>query len=183
MKVIDISDDQKGLNFDLVEKAKVKGCVVQVCDGTYLLDFYPCFFNACRAHNLSIGVSCMSCAFDEEEAETEATALINGVERLGIKDVPLHMWITFNQDLAETIDSETLAAIANTFISTCNENGYLAGVCADESTLSLIATHGLNEGTMLWCTTPNADIGQDIDCESVGSETIGAKEIKVNKFF
>lgn len=183
MKVIDISDDQMGLNFDLVEKAKVKGCVVQVCEGTSLMDFYPRFFNACRAHRLSIGVSCVSLASDEEEAEAEAEALIKGIERLGMMDTPLHLWIVFNEDVADFMDSEMLASIANTFISVCNENDYLAGVCADNWTLAAITEAGLNEGTVLWCTTPNADIDRDIDCKRVGTETIGAREINVNEFY
>lgn len=183
MKVIDISDDQMGLNFDLVEKAKVKGCVVQVCEGTDLLDFYPRFFNACRAHNLSIGVYCVSCAGDEEEAEAEATTLMKAIERLGVTDVPLRLWIMFNQDVADLYDGATLASIANTFVETCNGNDYLAGICAGEETLARITASGLNEGIVLWCSTPNTDIGSDIDCKRIGTETIGAREININEFY
>lgn len=182
-KVIDISDEQIGLNFELVKKANVRGCVIQINEGTDLLDYYPRFINACRAQSLSVGALCISCASDEEEAEEEALTLIKGIEKYAMSDPTLHVWIAFNEDLAEMMDNETLASIANTFIAVCNENEYLAGVRADETTLARLIDGGLTEGAVLWCTTPNADVGRDIDCKANGTETIGAREVDVVDFY
>lgn len=182
MKFIDISDDQNGLNFDLVKKAGVKGCVVEVCEGTETLTYYPKFFNACTAQDLYIGAACLSVAGDEEEAEYEAETLITAFEKCGSIEPSLYFWIAFNSTLADLMDSETLASVANTFITTCNHKGYLAGVCAEADVLERMEKAGLKKGILKWSASQDG-AALHYDCWNIGTETFGTKEISVNEWY
>lgn len=182
MKFIDISDEQNGLNFDLVKKADVKGCIIEVCEGTELLSYYPKFFNACLAHDLYIGAACLSVAGDEESAEYEAETLITAVEKHGGIEPSMYFWIAFNSALADLMDSETLASVANTFVTTCNQKGYLAGVCAEDDIMGRMEKAGLKKGILKWCASQDG-ASLDYDCWNVGKEIIGTKEVSMNEWY
>lgn len=183
MKFIDISDEQNGLNFDLVKKAGIKGCIIEVCEGTELLTYYPKFFNACLTQDLYIGVACMTVAGDEEDAEYEAETLINAVEKNGGIETNLYLWIAFNSSLADLMDDATLVSIANTFVTVCNQKGYIAGVCAEDDVFQRMEKAGLNRGILKWCASEDGARLVNYDCWNVGKETIGTKEVSMNEWY
>lgn len=156
MKVIDISDYQDGINFDLVENDGVKGVIIKVSEGRTLMDFYPKFFNACITHQLQTGAYCLSHAKTVERAAEEATVLMDALEEYGYTDLALGLWIDVEPELSEQLTEDELTSVVSSFISTCNARGYSAGVYGNKATLEKIRTEELADYVPYWCAEPGA---------------------------
>lgn len=192
MKVIDISDWQDGLNFDFVENDGVEGVIIKVTEGRTPMEFFPKFFNACYTRGLATGAYCLSHATDIGRAAEEANELMDTLENYGYGDVSLNLWIDVEPELSDQLDSDGLTAIVSSFISTCNERGYSAGVYGNKATLEKINTDELAEYVPYWCAEPDSSYCSfreenphlDVCCwQKDFHYYIGSMEVDLNEWF
>lgn len=157
MKVIDISDYQDRLNWDLVTADGVKGVIIKISEGRTLMDFHPKFLSQAVSRDLEIGAYCLSHAKTVGRAHEEADTLIDELERWGYTSelIGLHLWIDVEPEMSDALDPDGLTAIVSEFISTCNARGYAAGVYGNKSTLEKINTDELADYVPYWCAEPD----------------------------
>ena len=129
--IADFSDWQEGIDFSEIKK-KFDGVIVKITEGTAPQSCYQNFINQAIRNNLPWGVYCYSHATNEKEAAREAKTLIDilpGFPELGI-------WFDIEAPEVLNLSNEEITAIASTFICTCNERGYSAGIYASLSTIT-----------------------------------------------
>ena len=144
--IADFSDWQEGIDFSEIKK-KFDGVIVKITEGTAPQSCYQNFINQAIRNNLPWGVYCYSHATNEKEAAREAKTLMDilpGFPELGI-------WFDIEAPEVLNLSNEEITAIASTFICTCNERGYSAGIYASLSTItSKINTDALASYVPYW---------------------------------
>ena len=135
MKVSDISDWQKGINYDMLANVAPDGCIIKAMEGTAEAECLREHYEALKVKGVPVGVYCLTTARTTDDAKREAHAVLNLIERYGINP-ELGIWHDVEQEQAESHRNAVNTAIASAFISTCNEWGYSAGIYGTYSTLT-----------------------------------------------
>lgn len=136
MLVTDLSDWNDHINWSHLVDAGIGGVIVKISEGRTLTELHGKHIAGAAARGLPWGVYCYTHAQTTERAREEANRVLQALEALGYGAPPLGIW--FDVEAPEVIghDRDDVTAICSAFISTCNEDGYSAGIYASLSTIT-----------------------------------------------
>lgn len=137
-RVIDISDYQEGIDFDLVVSEGITGVIIKFSEGLSETDCYYNFVSECVARDIPYGVYCYSHATTIERAEEEANFIIDMISAVVSDGYPapqLGIWYDVEDQAMLSLSRYDLTQVVTSFISTCNSKDYMAGIYAGYYTL------------------------------------------------
>ena len=121
MKVIDISDWQKSINWDKVVNDGIAGVIIKATEGTNKQACYDDFLNECKNRGLKWGVFCFTHAQTTDDAKAEAQTVLDILDG---ETPPMGIWYDCEY---ENLPSDP-AACCSAFVCACNESGQKAGI-------------------------------------------------------
>ena len=135
MLVTDLSDWNDHINWSHLIDAGVGGMIAKISEGRKLTELHGKHIAGAEARGLPWGVYCYTHAQTTDRAREEASRVIEALHALGCGVPPLGIW--FDVEAPETIgqDRDDVTAICSAFISTCNGEGFSAGIYASLSIL------------------------------------------------
>lgn len=153
MKVIDISGWSEGLDWDAIAQNE-DGVIIKISEGRAIDGMFMEHLNNALAVGLKWGVYHLSHAKTVERAVEEADIVIDKLNSIG--QPQLSIWFDIEPFLSDSMDAETLTAIASAFISECNANGYSADIYGNYTTLNKINAYDLADYVRYWSSEPGS---------------------------
>ena len=139
---IDVSKWQYGIDWRAVKQEGVNYSIIRVGYGQTLSNkdaYFEANYNSCVQNGIPVGVYTYSYALNVEEARLEAYAVLNW---LNGRNLRLPVFWDVEDKCQNNIDRDTLTAMADTFCSIIQNNGYKAGIYGNKNWL----TNKLNMG-------------------------------------
>lgn len=153
MRVIDVSDWQERVEWDLV-KTIASGAIVKSFSGRTMQSMFYEHINNAVGRGLQIGTYLYTYAQTTERAQEEAENLIAMLDNCGLtpRKLPLLIWFDVEEPSVIGQSADDVTAVCSKFISTCNANGYNAGIYASLSTLvDRMNLNQLADYVPIWC--------------------------------
>ena len=138
---IDVSKWQEKIDWKQVSQ-HVNYSIIRIGYGQTLTNkdkFFEANYNSCIQNGIPVGVYTYSYALNVEEARLEAYAVLNWLNGRGLR---LPVFWDVEDKCQNNIDKDTLTAMADTFCSIIQNNGYKAGIYGNKNWL----TNKLNMG-------------------------------------
>lgn len=134
-KIIDISDWQDGISFDVIKAAGYDGVIFKLAEGCSPSACWKQYMKAAESAGLPYGVYIYARALDVDGAKREAVNALQLCKDAGMTTT-LGIWYDIEdptivgENGGAGIGSAQITANASAFISKCNANGVYVGIYA-----------------------------------------------------
>ena len=145
---VDLSEYQRGIDFDRLVQEGVTFVILRGGDGTYSDKCFADFYEKAKARNLPVGAYWFSRAVNEAQAEEEALRFFQVCLKGRQFELPVYMDVEAKAQ--QNLSRETLTQVIQVWCDTLRRLGFYPGLYTSTSWISSQVYFDRLEGVELW---------------------------------